>query len=298
MNVFWGIYEQSLLLVIKFNIDLINDMIILNLVTNIPHITEIFSQLYTRYKKLGFEIYGSYSPFLKLKRPSNYVVKKNKLMCTSGGITNDEMFIMYSIMSSLKPKNILIIGNGYGISTLFVSLILKNSKVIVIEKYRTEGITVTNKLLKGLKNKHIVKASTPEDLEKTIKKYFKNKLDMILVDAVHTNKVQTKEFEIYEKFLSSNSIVFFHDIISCNLFKSYHFLKKKYKNFYFVNLNKSSNGIGICLKKKTFKKFENFLNYFNTDSTKTSNFIKFVNNHEKLKKNNITNFYTPNHPQL
>ena len=95
--------------------------------TNIPHITEIFSQLYTRYKKLGFEIYGSYSPFLKLKRPSNYVVKKNKLMCTSGGITNDEMFIMYSIMSSLKPKNILIIVSFsilvliWGITGLFFS---------------------------------------------------------------------------------------------------------------------------------------------------------------------------------
>ena len=68
------------------------------------------------------------------------------------------------------------------------------------------------------------------------------------------NEVQTKEFLIYEKYLTNNSIVFFHDVIACNLFKSYFYLKKKYKNYSFKFLNKSSNGIAVCLKKKPYKK--------------------------------------------
>ena len=261
----------------------------------IPQIKLIFSELYNRYKKLGLEIYGCYSPYLKVKKPSNYVVKQKQLMCTSGGITNDEMFIMYPILLTLKPKNILIIGNAYGLSTLFISLSLKNSKVVALEKYRTNGISYTKKLLKGMKNKYVIKGSTPEDLEKIINKYFNNKLDMVFVDAVHTNDYQTKEFLIYEKYLSKYSVVFFHDVISCNLLKSFNLLKKKYKNYSFKLLNKSSNGIAICTKKKSFKILENFLNYFSTEKLKASKFIKFINN--KHKKGN-TGFFTPKHPQL
>ena len=257
-------------------------------------ISEVFSQLYLRYKKIGLEIYGSYSYYLKTK-PSNYVLKNKKLLCTSGGLANDELFITYSILSKLKPKNILIIGNGYGISTVFTSLTLLNAKVVTIEKYRTKGIEITKKVLNGIKNKIFVRGSTPEDLEKIIKENFDNKLDLVIVDAVHTNEVQTKEFLIYQKYLSNNSVVFFHDIISCNLFNSYNFLKKKYKNYYFNILNKSSNGLGVCCKLKSYKKIEKFLKYFSTEAKRTSNFIKFINSSKKNKKGG---FYTPKHPQL
>ena len=273
-----------------------------------PNILKVFSQLYYRYNKLGFEIYGSYSPLLSVNWPSNYVVKGNKLTCTSGGLANDEMFIMYPLLITLKPKNILIIGNGYGISTLFISLSLEKAKVVALDKYRTKGISITKKLLRGLKNKHIIKASTPDDLEKIIKKYFNNKLDMVFVDAVHTNEVQTKEFSIYEKYLTNNSIVFFHDVIACNLFKSYFYLKKKYKNYSFKFLNKSSNGIAVCLRKKSYKKIEKFLKFFSTEKSKTSSFIKYINfvnrGHQYTEKyfinskKNKKKFYTPKHPQL
>lgn len=262
----------------------------------ISNIASLFAEIYNRYKKLGFDIYGGYSPFLKVQRPSNYVVKQKQLMCTSGGIANDEMFIIYPTLLTLKPKNILVIGNAYGISTLFVSLSLKTSKVVALDKYRTKGIAITKKLLKGIKNKYVIKGSTPEDLEKIIKKYFNNKLDMVFVDAVHTNEYQTKEFLIYEKYLSKNSIVFFHDVISCNLLKSFIFLKNKYKNYSFQLLNKSSNGLAICMKKKSYKLLENYFNYFSTQEPKTSEFIEFINDTNKKNKN--IKFFTPQHPQL
>ena len=52
----------------------------------ISNILKVFSQLYNRYNKLGFEIYGSYSPLLNVYWPSNYVVKKNKTKATMGSI--------------------------------------------------------------------------------------------------------------------------------------------------------------------------------------------------------------------
>lgn len=263
-----------------------------------PKFKKIIIELNRRFNKLGLELFGSYSPFLKSNHYNNYVLRGKNLLCTSGGVTNDEMFVIYEFMQTLKPKNVLIIGNGYGISTLFVSLALIKSKVIVLEKYRTEGIKLTKKLLNGISNKKVIQGSTPEDLEEVSKKYFNNKIDMIIVDAVHTNQIQTKEFLIYEKFLSKNSIVIFHDIISCNLFKSFNFLKKNYKNYHFKVLNKTSNGLAVCLTKKSYNKVKDFLNFYYTDQIDTINFIKFLNNKKRNHLPLKNKFYTQKHPQL
>ena len=261
-----------------------------------PSLFEIFSEMQLRYRKLGLDILGNYSVHLKCKKHSNYVVKKNKLLCTSGGITNDEMSIIHSLGQEIRPKNILIIGNAYGISTLFMSLTFPNSKLVAFDKFRTQGIEITKKLLKGEKKKIVIKASTPEDLENIIFKYFKNNVDLIFVDAVHTDDMQSKEFEIYNKYLSKKSCVIFHDIISCKLEKSFKNIKKKFVNYNFKLLNKSTNGLGICVKGKVSKQLLNYLNYFSTEEKKAVKFINFLNDYFSNKKTKL--FITPKHPQI
>ena len=67
-------------------------------------------------------------------------------------------------------------------------------------------------------NKLVVQGSTPDDIIPLINNHFQNKkLDFVLIDAVHTNDMQTKEFNILKNYLSDDSVVVFHDVMSCNL---------------------------------------------------------------------------------
>ena len=128
------------------------------------------------------EVLGCYSSVLKNANIStNLISKKNIILSTSGGISNDEAQILYMITQNYNPKNILIIGNSYGFSAVFLSLSLPNAKLVAFDKFRTRGIKVTKNILKNYKNKFIIKASTPEDLKKIALKYFNNSIDFVLI---------------------------------------------------------------------------------------------------------------------
>ena len=262
----------------------------------------IFASLQERYQKNGLEVLGSYAPYLKCHIPFNYVVKRNNLLSTAGHIANDEAFIMHSICEEIKPKRVLIIGNGYGVSTVFLSLCLPKAKLVAFDKYRTNGIKITKKLLAGLKDKFVIQASTPDDLDEIITKFFNKKIDLVFSDAVHENKTRTAEFLIYEKYLTKKSCVFFDDLLHMNLRNSFYFLKKKYRKYEFKIFNKSSSGLGVCFKKPISKKLNYFLNYFSSNEAKALKFIKTINlyykNNKKYKKNISKYFKIPEHPQL
>jgi len=252
----------------------------------------IFSNLYKLYKKNGMEVLGCYSDALNTKSNSNLISKKNIILSTSGGISNDEAQILYMITQEYNPKNILIIGNSYGFSAVFLSLSCPNSKLVAFDKFRTKGIKVTKKILKNYKNKFIIKASTPKDLKKIALEYFNNSIDFVLIDAVHTNEMQTREFTILQKFLSPKSIVAFHDVLSCNLLDSFNYLKKKYsKKGKFFILNKMVNGMGLFISKKLLNRdMYNFLKYFNTNEKKLFEYkIWNLKNNSDMEKNYFNN---------
>jgi predicted O-methyltransferase YrrM len=253
----------------------------------------IFSNLYRLYKKNRMEVLGCYSSVLKNANIStNLISKKNIILSTSGGISNDEAQILYMITQNYNPKNILIIGNSYGFSAVFLSLSLPNAKLVAFDKFRTRGIKVTKNILKNYKNKFIIKASTPEDLKKIALKYFNNSIDFVLIDAVHTNEMQTKEFTILQKSLSLESIVVFHDVLSCNLLDSFNYLKKKYsKKGKFFILNKTSTGMGLFISKKLLnREMYDFLKYFNTDEKKLFEYkIWDLKNNCDMKKSYFNN---------
>lgn len=101
-----------------------------------------------------------------------------------------------------------------------------SSKLVAFDKVRISGINLTNKL--SDKPQHIaIKGSTPEDIALIIRSYLDGEYDLVLVDAAHTNEVQTSELEIFKNFLSSTSAVLFHDILKCNLVESFNEISAK-----------------------------------------------------------------------
>jgi predicted O-methyltransferase YrrM len=240
---------------------------------NLPRLSSVFADLHRRYEREGLEVYGCFSPYLNAPRVTGtYVARGETFLSTSGGISNEEATFIYALCEELAPRNILVIGNSYGFSTVFLALSNPDAKLIAFDKYRTEGIKTTNRLLSGLKDKEVIQASTPDDIPKIIEDRFGGTVDLVLIDAVHTNEVQTAEFKVLNRYLSEKSIVVFHDVLSCNLLSSFYFLQKTYGDYEFSLITKSSSGIAVCVKGESSKDLRDLIRYHSTIPDKVLDF--------------------------
>ena len=270
------------------------------------HISDVFSKIKILLKSKNVEIVGGYPTFFTNSSSSvclNFLVKNNKLLSTSAGISNNEIFQIAGLSKYISPKNILIIGNSYGISAYFLSLIFEKSNLVAIDKYRSEGIKFTNSILKKIsKNKIAINASSPDDIPTIAKKYFNNKIDLVLIDAIHTNKAQTIDFESIYPYLTKNSLVILHDVINCNLSDSLKEITKKF-NLQSYLFTKSTSGMAILSKNKiTDNDLKNYLEYFSDSIEKVIALSKIMKKNvgEKKLKSSIKTkikFIKPKHPQ-
>jgi hypothetical protein len=271
---------------------------------NFPY---LISALFQIYKKYECKIVGGYPSHFTAGNSYNlfnYVVKKNKILSTSASISNDELFTLFNLSFYLKPKNIFIIGNSYGISAVFLSLLFPKSIIVAIDKYRTKVIKFTNKLLSKTNNLKIaVQGDSPKDVKNIINKYFKNKkLDLVLIDGLHTNKALINDYESVMPFLSSLSVVIFHDVINCKMMESFFYLKAKYK-FNGYLLTKTSSGMGIAFKSKVIN--SSLLDYLNYSSDSLETVLKVGKINKKKSEvlidnkfvKHSTKFIIPKHPQ-
>ena len=214
-----------------------------------PKLSDVIAEMHRRYAMEGMEILGSFAHTTSLGGISGtgtqYVAEDAVVLSSSGGISLDEELILFGICEILRPADILVIGNSYGISTLFLALSNPESTLVAIDKFRTEGINVTNKLLKGAAKMTVVQASTPDDLEALVSEFFPDGLDLVLLDAVHENDIQTREYEILRPHMRSGGAIVMHDVLSCDLLPSYSFLRDKYTDDHFVLCSRSTSGLAV-----------------------------------------------------
>lgn len=266
-------------------------------------IEEVFSKMNSLYNRQGLQILGGYSGFLvppESGAPFNFVADDTSLKSTSGGIANDEATFLYGICRYLKPKNILIIGNSYGVSTVFLSLSNLDSNVVALDKYRVSGNLLTRELLKDLGMKIVLEASTPDDLVHVIETHMDGVVDLCLIDAVHTNEVQTAEFKILQNYMSSRSVIVFHDVVSTDLMKSFNELQTINGDFKYLLVTKTSSGLGLALKGEIDPDFNNYLSFFSHGLDTVHKFrltIESLGRPKYFKNDSITTFKIPPHPQ-
>ena len=232
-------------------------------------LAQIFSKINKILKSKKVEIIGGYPTYFTNSVNSicfNFLVKNNKLLSTSAGISNNEIYQIACLSEYIKPRNILIIGNSYGVSAMFLSLIFPKSNLVAIDKFRNEGVGFTNSVLKKLsKNKFAINASSPEDIPSIAKQYFNNKIDLVLIDGLHTNQAQKIDFEAVYPYLSKNSLVILHDVINCNLIDSYNKICNNYKLQSYL-FTKSTSGMALIFKDKV--KNDDFKNYLDLSLNK------------------------------
>lgn len=155
--------------------------------------------------------------------------------------------------------------------------------MIAIDKFRTVGISVTNALLsaergEGATPARAVKASTPEDLAEVVKQHLDGTVDMVFVDAVHENEVQSAEFRVLEPLLSPQGVVIFHDVIGCSLTPSIGELEREFPTFGFVVCRRTTTGVAVAFRAEN-QHVHDYLKFWAPDAKDVADFAALARNH-------------------
>jgi predicted O-methyltransferase YrrM len=275
----------------------------------LPEFSEVFEHLYALYEAGGMRILGGFSPYVSEGNASRstFVASGKTVLSTSGGIAVDEMTFAYGLCERIKPGRILVIGNSYGISTLFFALVNPEATVVAIDKFRTTGLRVTNELLESHRSgvgpaAIAIQASTPEDLVQVVTEHLGGSVDLVFVDAVHENEVQSAEFRVLESLLSPQGVIVFHDVISCALSPSIRQLRSEFAEFSFVVCPRTTTGVAVGFP-KTNQLLHSFLGFWASSGQDVADFgelmrLKWGVETAEYFDDAATALSFPPHPQL
>jgi hypothetical protein len=102
--------------------------------------------------------------------PFTRFIKDGRSITNGYGVALQEIYLLESVFGAYQPNNVLIIGNSLGWSTLAISLLLPDSRVVAIDAGFDEnsllGLDLTNKMAvsAGLKKLRAVKGVSPKDV--------------------------------------------------------------------------------------------------------------------------------------
>ncbi len=269
-----------------------------------PKLSWVLTQMSALYGSEGMRILGGFSPYITNGEASRstFVAKDATVLSTSGGIAVDEMAFMCGLAEILRPERILIIGNSYGISTLLLALINPKSSLVAIDKFRTIGIEVTNRMLSSLEGAEVIQASTPDDLHSIVLNRLEGSVDFVFVDAVHENAVQSAEFKILEPIMSAAGVVVFHDVLSCNLLPSIEDLQAEFAEWRFTVCSRTTTGLGVGFRRDSVE-VERYLNFWTSSAEDINRFghlmgTKWGDSASQLFAEVKTDLKFQPHPQL
>lgn len=217
----------------------------------------ILPRLLQAYKRHGFEIRGGVNPYYFNDPDSAFMlICKNGLQLrTGGGLAPMEILILEQILSSLSDvKNILIIGNAFGWSTLAIAMASPGAKVVAIDadiegSDAGKGGELTEAIAReeGL-NIIVAKALSPRDIPSVIHQYMNDEpLDFVLIDGLHVNEQLLLDFQAVSKHASERCIFALHDILNWHMLSA---LEKISENSGYTAsiLTRSPSGMGIVYK--------------------------------------------------
>ncbi len=187
-----------------------------------------------------------------------------------------------------KPETIYIIGNAFGWSTIIFSLAFPSSKVLALDagiegKDNLMGIKLTNDIIKTEKfNSFVEYGYSPADNKKYIEKYFGiNKLDLVFIDALHTNEQILEDFYGVLDFCHDKTIFLFHDIVNWGMEKSFNKICNYLRNKDYESrlLHRTTSGMGVAYPLSLNKEIQYVFNCF----SEKEEYIRVKNNDFKTE---------------
>ena len=203
------------------------------------------------YESAGFQVQTGWNSFhLNNWRDAAFTSLRKDgrpLDTGGGGLSWHEIPCLELISRRLAVERILIIGNSFGWSTLLISLLWPQAKVVamdigfqppgdaaqkllegIISRIRggqpplnpkpTYGIELTNELAQrhGLKARAILSAS-PQDVDRVTAEHLGGPLDFVFIDGYHIPPQVILDFAACRKVASKNCVYLFHDVINWGL---------------------------------------------------------------------------------
>jgi predicted O-methyltransferase YrrM len=182
------------------------------------------------------------------------LVHNKNVLSTGGGIAPIEVYLLESLSHVYSPKNIFIIGNAFGWSTIVMALAFKNANIVALDagiegNDNLFGINLTNKIAQeqGF-NCHVEFGFSPEKTGEVIKNRFgKEKLDLVFIDGLHTNDQLLKDFDGVRDYCSNHTIYLFHDVINWEMTAAFERIKQCLSLYDSKILYRTASGMGACV---------------------------------------------------
>lgn len=184
--------------------------------SRLPSLINIYRQAgyepLSGYNSHHFEGWGE-APFTKFVRDGS--------VQGCGGLAIQEVMFLEGFAPLIQPRNILVIGNALGWSTVCLALTFPQAKVAAIDPNQ-DGNALTNRL--GHENGLNLMAAdgfSPQDVTRICHDHLDGPLDMVLIDAIHTNEAVLADFAACHPLAHDRTLWVFHDVLHCNLVQSF-----------------------------------------------------------------------------
>lgn len=141
------------------------------------------------------------------------LAKDGRRLDTGSGVSWQEIAVWERLAETYTPRAIFGIGNGFGWSTLALSLIWPRAAIVVLDAEteggdNREGNELTRRLLGG---GMVVRGTSPADVPWGMT-CLGAPAELVFVDGTHTDAAQAADFGAVRGFLAPEHVVFFHDV--------------------------------------------------------------------------------------
>jgi predicted O-methyltransferase YrrM len=194
----------------------------------------LFVDLVELYARYGFAIRSSISPFLLTKLSNSpaddgtftYAIRDGvNIGHSGGGISLSEVAFLEDLGRVYRPRRIFAIGCSFGWSTIALAKAMPGARVTAIDiglGMGKDGLALTNRI--AGENRLAVTAvlgASPGDVPKIVAAHLDGPVDLVFIDADHTDEAQLADFEGIVPHCAPDAVYLFHDVMVCHMLESF-----------------------------------------------------------------------------
>ena len=214
-----------------------------------------FVKLVALYEKCGLSVQSSLSPahfpgFNLAEIPFTYIYDGDEKLSKGGGISLSEIAFFEAVFEHYHPRNILVIGNSLGWSTLALGLMNPVSRIVAIDlcprEAERKGIDITNMLGKYLRADVLaVEGRSPDAIRPVVEDKFEGLLDFVFIDGGHTNEQMQRDFDACRAMANRDCVYVFHDVINFQMTPAFESIANANQDLISSILYRTPSGMGI-----------------------------------------------------
>ena len=216
----------------------------------------LISKALQMYESRGFTVRTGLSPWhfhcnFYRNLPFSSMFLNGTKVGVAGGISFIEMFFFGCLCEVLQPTSVLVIGNAFGLSTVLLSVLNPNAKVVTIDAGtegvdNSEGNKLTERIAKeeGL-NITVVLGFSPQAVPGTVEKHMNGKVDLFFIDGLHTEAQQALDFDACWKIAGNKAVYLFHDVLNFKMKDGFDKIVRDHPEMRSTVLWRTVSGMGI-----------------------------------------------------